>query len=414
MRRHMKSDARFIGASQVRFTGRGGELFGILFRGYVLMVPTAGIYRFWLTTWKRRFYWQNTVIDGDPLEYTGRAVQLLIGFLFALGFFLPIYIAFFYLSTQTSTIAAVGYLAVAIVLWFLMGYAAYRARDFRLSRTLWRGIRFDQRGNAWAYALRRFLWSLLMVVTLGLAYPFMASNLIRYRFRHTWFGDRQFAIAGNWRRLVGPWLIVYFGMALLVVATFVYVGATHDYTVAGPEAVAMPGPGTIAFVGFDLLMLLVAFCYWRASETTRMLSTVTVGDAAVAVRVRTWPLVGQYVVYGLAVIAALLVVGAALIALFATAIATQGGGLPADPQVALSRLMQSGWTTVLVIASVYLLIVATFGLLGEVILGFGYWRLVATGAVIANVESLRSVRAGVEDRALAGEGLADALNVGSY
>jgi len=83
--------------ARVEFTGRRGELFGLLFRGYVLTVPTIGIYRFWVTTWKRRFYWHNTVIDGEPLEYSGHALQLLIGFLFAIAFFLPIYLAFLYL-----------------------------------------------------------------------------------------------------------------------------------------------------------------------------------------------------------------------------------------------------------------------------------------------------------------------------
>ena len=46
-------------------------MLGIILRGYALMIPTLGLYRFWQATWKRRFYWQNTVIDGEPLEYTG-------------------------------------------------------------------------------------------------------------------------------------------------------------------------------------------------------------------------------------------------------------------------------------------------------------------------------------------------------
>ena len=52
--------------------------------------------------------------------------------------------------------------------------------------------------------------------------------------------------------------------------------------------------------------------------------------------------------------------------------------------------------------------------MGEVFLGYGYWMLVARGATISNIDSLRTVRATGEDRALAGEGLADALNVGAY
>ena len=140
---------------QVVFTGTRREMAGILLRGYALMLPTIGMYRFWMTNWKRRFYWSNTEIDGDPLEYTGHALQLLIGFMLALIVFVPIYALFFYLSTQNGDITLIGYGVVAVVLWFLTGYAHYRARDFRLSRTLWRGVRFDQAGSAYGYAVRR-------------------------------------------------------------------------------------------------------------------------------------------------------------------------------------------------------------------------------------------------------------------
>src|SRR5262245_31196552 len=100
---------RYGRIARVEFTGTRSDLFGLLTRGYLLMLPTIGIYRFWVTTWKRRFYWQHTIIDGEPLEYTGTALQLLIGFLFAVAFFLPMYIAFFYLSTQAQEIALAGY-----------------------------------------------------------------------------------------------------------------------------------------------------------------------------------------------------------------------------------------------------------------------------------------------------------------
>ena len=98
-----------------------------------------------------------------------------------------------------------GYGGLGLLLWFLIGYAIYRTRDFRLSRTLWRGIRFDQRGSALGYAARRFGWSVLMVLTGGLVYPFLAGNLWRYRYANTWFGDRRFGIAGNWRAFALPY-----------------------------------------------------------------------------------------------------------------------------------------------------------------------------------------------------------------
>src|SRR3569623_2921011 len=227
-------------AGRVELTGSRQELFLIIVRGYALMIPTLGLYRFWQATWKRRFYWQNTVIDGEPLEYTGTATQLLVGLFFARAFFLPIYLALFVRSMQDSDLLILGYVGVAAIVWVLMGYATYRARDFRLSRTLWCGIRFDLRGSAIAYGFRRFLWSIVLSVTLGLAYPWMASSLWRYRWNNTWYGDRKFEIKGNWRAFALPYYLTCLVNILTVGATIIWIEATHDFVMVG--AVPVPGP----------------------------------------------------------------------------------------------------------------------------------------------------------------------------
>jgi len=396
----------------VNFTGTRSELFGLLSRGYLLMVPTIGVYRFWLTTWKRRFYWQNTVIDGEPLEYTGTALQLLIGFLFALAFFLPIYIAFFYLSTQAVQIALIGYGVVGAVLWFLMGYAIYRARDFRLSRTLWRGIRFDQKGSAWVYALRRFLWSLAMIATLGLIYPFMASNLWRYRYNNSWYGDRQFRWTGSWKTIAGPYYLIYLVLAALAVGTVLVAAASP--MVQTPMGLQL-SPG--AFVGFFAVAVVafLAWFYFRSREATRMFSEVWVGEARATVKVRARALFGQFILYLLALIGAGLVLfyvsNSILVPILLSAYTGGGSGSVA---VDIARMAQASWINVALLIFSYLASIAVLALMGEVFLGYGYWMLVARGATISNADSLRTVRATKEDTALAGEGLADALNVGAY
>ncbi len=44
----------------------------------------------------------------------------------------------------------------------------------RLTRTVWRGVRFWMTGSGLAYAWRAFWWGALVLLTLGLAYPFDA------------------------------------------------------------------------------------------------------------------------------------------------------------------------------------------------------------------------------------------------
>lgn len=377
-----------------KFSGTRAELFWRLIRGYLLMVPTLGLYRFWVTTMKRRFYWHNTSIDGDALEYTGTPLQLLIGFLIALAVFLPLYIGFFYLSTQVGTVVVVGYGIVAALFWFLFGYASYRGRDFRLSRTLWRGIRFDQKGNAWAYATRQFLWSLLVVVTLGLTYPFMSADLWRYRYTNTWYGDRQFGFTGSWRTVAGPFYRAYAAFALLV-GGLVGIGIA-----SGGQAMAL----------VPLLAIIVAFggfFYYRARETSRMFSEVQLGAVRLRVEVKARALALQFAAYSGMLVVAFVIVG--LVGYLVTLL-VQGQ----FDFTSLAGIARAGWTGVALGLGGYLVSLAALGLMAEVYLDCGYWMLVARGASITGIESLSTVRAGDEDKALAGEGLADALNVGSF
>ncbi len=408
----MTDTTQNVRTGRVEFTGGRQEMLGILLRGYVLMIPTIGLYRFWQATWKRRFYWQNTLIDGEPIEYTGTASQLLLGFFFALAFFLPIYIALFVLSMQDAGFVLLGYAAIAALVWFLMGYAIYRARDFRLSRTLWRGIRFDLKGSALGYAFRRFVWSIVNVVTLGLAYPWMAASLWRYRWRHTWYGDRKFEIAGNWKTIAGPYYSAYFLNVIAIGATLGWIGATGDWTMAG--SVPVPGPIGMAFAIGCMLVLAFSLAFYRTRVASAMLSTVSLGDARLRVKLGTGALFGQFVVYVIAVAGLLILLAlTAAIVLGGVYAAAAAGGRTPDAE-ALASLFSSGTTNVVLLVAAYLVILGAFGMLAELILGFGWWVLLARGATIVNFDSIGSVRATAEDRALIGQGLADALNVGAY
>lgn len=394
----------------VSFSGRRLDLAFMLLRGYALMVPTIGLNRFWLTTSKRRFYWGHTALGGDALEYTGNAQQLLVGFLMALAVFLPLYGLFFFLSTQSMELAITGYGCVAVGIWFLTGYAVYRARDFRLSRTLWRGIRFDLTGNPWGYGARRFFWSLLNVATLGLAYPFMSANLWAYRYRHTWFGDRAFSFAGSWKRLALP----YYGAWLIGAGLVVYgIVIAEQGRLFEPLENYDPDPGAIGQLLILGLILGILITIYRAAEMTRMFSAIRLGDAALTVRIGAFDLIGQYALFGLALIVAylLLAAGGAFVLGLVAPDAFAGGGFDFS---ALMRSMQSSVTTLLAIVLGYLLLFAAFSFVSELFLGFGFWRLVCKRASVNGLETLADIRARAEDKALAGEGLADALNVGGY
>src|SRR5258708_37749229 len=85
---------------RLRFVGDRGDYWRLMIRGGVLQAITLGIYRFWLFTDMRRFLWASTAVEGETLEYTGTAAELLGGLLPAVGILLPGHSAFLFASLE--------------------------------------------------------------------------------------------------------------------------------------------------------------------------------------------------------------------------------------------------------------------------------------------------------------------------
>src|SRR5471032_2468696 len=184
-----------------KFLGSRRAYWRLLMRGAALLMVTLGIYRFWLATDVRRYLWANTEIAGDTLEYNGTPLELLICFLAAVAILIPVYAGFFIAALDMGAIGKMSGLMAFIGLGVLGQYAVYRARRYRLTRTIFRGLRFHQEGSAWHYALRASLWWILSGLTLGLAYPFQIASLERFKMRNTYYGDLAGRFDGSGLRL---------------------------------------------------------------------------------------------------------------------------------------------------------------------------------------------------------------------
>ncbi|MCH8834883.1 MAG: DUF898 family protein, partial [Proteobacteria bacterium] len=176
-----RSPAPAGAAGPVEFTGRRGPLFKLLVKNAIFKLLTLWIYRFWAKTWIRRYFWNNIRIDGDPLEYTGLPSELFIGFLIVLGILVPLGMAYegvrMVLESASDAAQSAVDIAYTLVLFVLIQVAFYRMWRYRLTRTTWRGIRFGLDGSTWRFLGLSVGWSLLSVVTLGMAYPWMRVAL---------------------------------------------------------------------------------------------------------------------------------------------------------------------------------------------------------------------------------------------
>jgi len=70
---------------RIGYEGQTGAVAGIALQNALFNLVTLGFYRFWAKTRLRRYFWGNTVFRGERLEYTGRGIEMFLGFLIAIA-----------------------------------------------------------------------------------------------------------------------------------------------------------------------------------------------------------------------------------------------------------------------------------------------------------------------------------------
>jgi uncharacterized membrane protein YjgN (DUF898 family) len=360
------------------FSGDRGEFRALVTRGAALELVTVGFYRFWLATDIRRHLWSNTVIDGDAAEYTGRARELLIGFLFAMAIIVPVYLAYFVASLEAERVKAFASFPLLLFFYLFGQFAIYRARRYRLTRTVWRGVRFWMSGSGWAYAGWSLLWGLGVMVTLGLLLPWREAALERYKMKHSYYGDLQGSFEGRgwefFKRGWWLWLLAPFAFYLFPAAPFVYAA-------------------------------------YKAVEWRWWLSGIRFGDVRLESDMRRgaliglyWKVIGWFLLFGLA-IGAYLVGCAALMASMR--------GVPLAAFVKTPALLHS--VPLLVLAGIgYLATVLGLNVVMRVYLLRDLWARVIASTTVHGIEAAANVSARGDLANALGEGFADGLDVAGF
>jgi uncharacterized membrane protein YjgN (DUF898 family) len=362
-------------SERVVFTGERRDFFRLVRRGALLELITAGFYRFWLATDIRRSLWSSTSIEGHAFEYTGTAKELLIGFLFALAILVPVYLVYFLIGIEAERAKAFASIPLILFFYAFGQFAIFRARRYRATRTVWRGVRFWMTGSGWAYSWRACLWSLLTLLTLGLALPWRESALERYKIRHLHYGDLPARFDGTgWGLFKQTWWLWLLSFPIV----------TLPFTYPAYKAVL-----------------------WRW-----WLSGIKFGEAHFESDLRTGRLMGLYwAVIGWIV---LLVLADAIVISVVSTVAVLLGGGPTGAKGALLFLRQHPYLTLGANIANYLALALCIGVVVRVYLLRGLWERVATSAIACNLDRADDVGArGVLASAL-GEGFADGLDVAGF
>ncbi len=383
----------------IEVAGRRAVLFRLALKTAVLTILTLGLYRFWMKTRLRRFYWSAIRPGGIPLEYAGLPMEKLLGFLIAVTF-LAFYIGIVNLILMFGSFALLNGNVAAYALSFvgvipILFYARYRARRYVLARTRWRGIRFGLEPGAWGYAWRALLYWLVTLLTLGLLWPFKAFRLEKYRTDRTYYGTQPIVQNGRWTMLIRPFLPLAFGVIGTILAGALGAGGL-------PQALfALPATIPLAMYGL---------AYWNAKAFARLTGAKRAGQIEFTAAPRVWRVLRIYVFGYLLIGLSLLLFLFALGAVIAVA-ATQNSianTSPLEIVQALPRAVVIG-AGILSYFGAFLL----YGVLSHVFIRLPLWRHYAETMTITGAEALPMIRQRGRDEMARAEGLAEALDLGA-
>jgi uncharacterized membrane protein YjgN (DUF898 family) len=156
-----------------------------------------------------------------------------------------------------------------------------------------------QTGSAWHYSVYAVFWWTLIVLSLGIAYPFAQSQLERFKMRNTFFGSLPGRFEGSgWRlflRGLVLWVLAVVPFAIGAVATILAIDWNAlTSVVAGDDKASWLEnsglAGAVVFATLTGIWLLLSFAILYPAFQTMVLrwwvSGLRFGDVAVSSRLR--------------------------------------------------------------------------------------------------------------------------------
>ena len=171
------------------FTGKAKEYFGIWIVNLLLSIITLGIYSAWAKVRRKKYFYQNTLIEGVGFDYHASPIAILKGRIIAFVLFV-----LYNILAGLNPILAIGLLVAFMV---ALPWIITRGMLFNARNSSHRGLRFDFDGKYGQAFLIFVLFPILIVLSLGLAFPFVMHRINKFVFEHHKFGTSRFQTAAT-------------------------------------------------------------------------------------------------------------------------------------------------------------------------------------------------------------------------
>jgi uncharacterized membrane protein YjgN (DUF898 family) len=433
------------------FDEKSDRLAGLGFVNGVLRALTLGAYGPWARTRVRQQLWSFTRLNGEPLEYTGTGRELFTGLVLAtLLFVLPAFlgaVAVALLFAGSREALGVYQFALIAIGFLLAGNARYRAQRYRLSRTLWRGIRGGLSGSPerygwtafWTIALPLVAVSLLSaaasaaigpavggaiiifsLIAITWVLPWRSNRLQEIMTNETRFGDQPLSYSGGSGPLYKGYLITWLGSALVLAVVF---GLGAQILLAeGLLVPTTPGQAKLPSISaiFQLLGLTVAglialgllTASYRATQTRHFAQHTHFSNAtfesSVSAKGVAWLVISNWVIWALAIFAASMIAG---ILIYGSGVIPEAAAQVATEDVATPDVLPEISPLVTVFTFLPFIIAVT---LAATVAQYRSARYYTSRLKLNGTVDLAAVMQGASNTSKRGEGLAQVLDVDAF
>lgn len=262
-----------------------GDFLMLSLKNGLLNIITLTLYRFWGKTEVRHRVWKGVRLNNEAFEYTGRGMELFIGFLLALLVLgLPFLIIVFAVQFMGPEYAFMVILPFYLFFFWLWGFGVFTAFRYMASRTTWRGIRFQLKGSATEYGFAYIGYILLSGITFGWTWPWAERALASKIWGSLNFGDRKLRFRmerAEREGVYGPFAIGWVGsivgyILFAIILVGMAFGMAHTFpSDTGPDAMP-PIAFMLTIYGMMLLAAPFALLIWAPYQAA-MLRSVAAG-----------------------------------------------------------------------------------------------------------------------------------------
>ena len=203
------------------FKGNTVEYFGIWIINLLLSIVSFGIYSAWAKVRRKKYFYNNTLIENVGFDYHAKPISILKGRLIAFAFFMG-----YSFSANINPILPAIFM---LVLFIFLPWLVVRGSLFNARNSSHRGLRFDFVGTVGQATKVFIVLPLLTVFTLGLIIPYIAHEKSQFLANNHRFGLSQFEMSRVVKQFYKVYLIVLIIPAIIGILAAIAIPAYQQY-----------------------------------------------------------------------------------------------------------------------------------------------------------------------------------------